>query len=120
MAGIEFINKVIHEFQLNKTTTINKYSFKTVFYPVDSSHWSSYHQFLGELICNHSMGLDPRQIELKVRKIMQEIEKKEFTEFKLFSTSKKNINAFTTKKKIKTEKDFKDFMDQPLVGPWAK
>ena len=75
MAGIEFINKLILELQQKGWEITSNYSFKNKFVPVDSSHWTSSHQFLGDLISNNTFQLDPRQIELKARNIINLISK---------------------------------------------
>ena len=122
MIDIKFIDKVIMELQEN-IETIKKYSFINKFIPVDSRDWSINHQFLGNLIFNNIEGLDPRQIEIKVRNIIKLVNQKKFVSFSLVNDSvknKKESKYFTQSNKIlKSNKDFIDFMDQPLIGPWS-
>ena len=74
MIDIKFIDKVIMELQEN-IETIKKYSFINKFIPVDSGIDIN-HQFLGNLIFNNIEGLDPRQIEIKVRNIIKLVNQK--------------------------------------------
>ena len=142
MGDIQKINKVLIEFQENAEATMKKYFFKNQFIPIDSTNWGISHQFIGNLIAESCIALDPRSIELKSREILDSIHKNEFKEFIFESTSLKKKNSaipltkptpgifenkinqensfYQYKKTLETDQDFIDFMDQSIIGPWGR